>query len=177
MRWMMYRWGRVGGVIGHVYAYAHIKEVCRVPMFHLSNIAKIRKCHHISESGREAHPYFCNSLLCGIFSFTTSLSRLQRMRNIAAVILTRTKKHDDISPVLRRLHWLPVARRIIFLLSMLWTSTPQNLASPSAKCVCNMKKIPHGFPKNSPETRLSVSKLVANLFLLRDVGRKVDRRS
>ncbi len=36
------------------------------------------------------------------------------MQNSAARLLTRTKKHDHITPVLASLHWLPVRFRIDF---------------------------------------------------------------
>ena len=40
------------------------------------------------------------------------MQRLQRVQNCAARILTRTKKYDHITPVLQRLHWLPVHLRV-----------------------------------------------------------------
>ena len=50
---------------------------------------------------------YCNSLLVGISDST--LSKLQRVRNTAARILTNTSCHDHI--VLKELHWLPVYQR------------------------------------------------------------------
>ena len=40
------------------------------------------------------------------------ISKLQRIRNAAARLLTGTNKSDHITPVLKSLHWLPVERRI-----------------------------------------------------------------
>ena len=103
---------------------AQIKEVCRVSMFHLRNIARIGHCLPVKVAEQLIHAFvsskldYCNSLLYGLPS--TSLSRLQRVQNIAARILTKTKKYDHISPVLRRLHWLPVEKRIVYKL-MLFT--------------------------------------------------------
>ena len=44
------------------------------------------------------------------------LSLLSRLKdcNAAARVLTKTKKADHITPVLRSLHWLPVCQRIEF---------------------------------------------------------------
>ena len=53
--------------------------------------------------------HYCNSLLYGLPNNT--MQRLQRVRNCAARIITRTKKYDHITPVLQRLHWLPVHLR------------------------------------------------------------------
>ena len=40
------------------------------------------------------------------------LQRLQRVQNKAARVVTRTNRYDHISPVLKRLHWLPVTQRV-----------------------------------------------------------------
>ena len=40
--------------------------------------------------------------------------QLQSIQNIAARLVTLTPKYDHISPVLRRLHWLPISARIEF---------------------------------------------------------------
>ncbi|XP_060798433.1 uncharacterized protein LOC132900385 [Neoarius graeffei] len=42
------------------------------------------------------------------------LSKLQRIQNAAARMVTLKKKYDHITPVLRSLHWLTVKKRIIF---------------------------------------------------------------
>ncbi len=42
------------------------------------------------------------------------LSCLQLVKNVAARLLTRTKKRERITPVLVSLHWLPVEFRIYF---------------------------------------------------------------
>ena len=40
--------------------------------------------------------------------------KLQYVQNSAARLLTGTRKHEHITPVLRDLHWLPVHKRIRF---------------------------------------------------------------
>ena len=62
--------------------------------------------------GDHALYYFCNSLLFGLPS--QQIQRLQLIQNSAARLVTRTKKHDSISSVLRNLHWLPIQSRINF---------------------------------------------------------------
>jgi len=42
------------------------------------------------------------------------LTKLQTVQNAAARVVTGTKKFDPITPVLHRLHWLPVRQRVTF---------------------------------------------------------------
>jgi hypothetical protein len=55
---------------------------------------------------------YCNSLYIGLPAYR--LSYLQRIQNSAAHVYSRTRKREHITPVLRDLHWLPVATRIRF---------------------------------------------------------------
>ena len=47
------------------------------------------------------------------------INELQTIQNAAARIVTFRKKTDHITPVLRKLNWLPVQYRIIFKILML----------------------------------------------------------
>jgi len=58
---------------------------------------------------------YCNALLYGIIG--NLFRRLQSIQNAAARILTGTRRRDHISPVLSRLHWLPVKQRVVFKLA------------------------------------------------------------
>ena len=51
-----------------------------------------------------SHIDYCNSLLHGIDE--QYLARVQLLQNSAARMVTRTRKHDHITPVLIELHWL-----------------------------------------------------------------------
>ena len=48
-----------------------------------------------------------------------SIKQLQLIQNAAARVLTRTKRSDHITPVLKTLHWLPVSYRIDFKVLLL----------------------------------------------------------
>ncbi len=69
---------------------------------------------------------YCNSLYFGIGQ--TALSRLQRVQNAAARLLTSTKKRDHITLVLRSLHWLPVRYRVNFKILLLVFKSLNGLA-------------------------------------------------
>ena len=81
-------------------------------------IGKIRNYLDKTTTERLIHAFvmsyfdFCNSLLFGLPS--RQIQRLQVIQNSAARLVTRTKKHESISSVLRNLHWLPIQSRINF---------------------------------------------------------------
>jgi hypothetical protein len=60
---------------------------------------------------------YCNALYTGLPA--SRLRTLQRIQNSAARIYSRRRRSDHITPVLRELHWLPVAARIRFKLGVL----------------------------------------------------------
>ena len=61
---------------------------------------------------------------------TAVLDKLQRAQNAAARMLTRTRKFDHISPVLRNLHWLPIRQRIKYKLLLLTWKALHGMAPP-----------------------------------------------
>ena len=102
---------------------SHISSVCKSANFHLRNIATIRKYLSLDTAEKVIHALVssrldcCNALLVGLPA--TSTSRLQRVHNNAARVVVQARKYDHISPVLRRLHWLPIAKRITFKICLL----------------------------------------------------------
>ncbi len=92
-------------------------------LFNLRNIAKIRLMLTFSVVEKLINTFvfsridYCNALLAGVSKAT--LSKLQLVQNSAARILTRTSAREHITPVLEKLHWLPVSFRIDFKILML----------------------------------------------------------
>ena len=58
-----------------------------------------------------------NAVLTGLS--TPLLNKLQKVQNSAARLLNGTKKYDHITPVLKKLHWLPVKSRIDYKILLL----------------------------------------------------------
>ncbi|KAL9964335.1 hypothetical protein ACROYT_G027963 [Oculina patagonica] len=101
----------------------HVKKICNEANYHLRNISKIRK--YLTQDSAEIliHAFigskldYCNSILYGIPK--KLICKLQRVQNTAARIVTLTRKYDSITPIMFKLHWLPVQFRIIFKLLLI----------------------------------------------------------
>ena len=107
----------------HLQMTDQIGKVIRAGWAGVHKIGRLRKYLDQPTSEKLVHAFitshidYCNSLLTG--SPDTDVSRLQRLQNASARIITRTKRHDHISPILHNLHWLPVHLRIRFKLLLL----------------------------------------------------------
>ena len=97
-----------------------IRRICQSVYFHIRNVNSIRKILSNETAATVIHALITshidsgNSLLTGITDH--SLRKLQLAQNAAARILTKTRKFDHITPILKDLHWLPVRERINFKL-------------------------------------------------------------
>ena len=95
-----------------------IENRCRTLLFHLRNIRAIRRfitqsaCEKLVHALVSSRLDYANAILAGLPK--NRLKHLQNIQNIAARLVTLTPKYDHISPVLRRLHWLPISARIEF---------------------------------------------------------------
>ena len=112
----------------------HIKNICRIALYYIRNIAKIRKFLSYDTAKNLMHAFFtsridsCNALLFGLSNFL--IQRSQYVLNSAARVIVRSRKFDHIAPLLIELHWLPVEQRIIFKIS-LFTFKVINSLAPS----------------------------------------------
>ena len=102
---------------------AHVSRAVKSANFHLRNIGRIRK-YLTAESTKRAvislvtsRFDYCNGLLCVIPE--ELICKLLRVQNNAARVITLTKEHDHITPVLNELHWLPARNRIKFKILLL----------------------------------------------------------
>ena len=121
----------------HMSLDQHVTNICKACFFHLCNIAKIRE--YLSTADTETLvPAFitskldsCNSSLYGLPK--SMIGRLQNVQNSAAPLITRNKKSDRITPVMKRLHWLPIKQRIVYKI-LLITYKALNGLAPSYIC-------------------------------------------
>ena len=91
--------------------------------FHLRNIGKARcvltgdATKTVMQSLVMSRLDYFNALLIGIQQ--DLIAKLQRLQNSAARIVSRTRKYEHITPVLIKLHWLPIKFRIQFKVLLL----------------------------------------------------------
>lgn len=116
----------------HLQMTKHVNNICKSGFFALKNIGKIRNYISQSDCERLVHAFItskldmCNSILIGLPS--TEIDKLQRLQNTAARLLAKAKKNDHITPLLKRLHWLPVRARIEFKILLMTYKALNNQA-------------------------------------------------
>lgn len=99
---------------------SHVNRIVRSCRHQLRSIAKIRRnlnketCQTLISSLVLSRIDYANSLLTGLPKST--LHKLQLVQNAAARLLSGARYTDNITPIRKELHWLPVCYRIEFKL-------------------------------------------------------------
>ena len=107
-----------------------IKSVSKSCHFHIRDIRRIRHLLPLSAATALANSLvsskldYCNSLYSGISQ--VNLNKLQRIQNSLARVITNTSKYQHITPILKKLHWLPIKQRIDYKLCLLTYKTLTN---------------------------------------------------
>ena len=117
----------------HMLLSDHITKTCQSAIMAIRKIGQIR--HFLNRRSLAllvhsliiSHVDNCNALFYGLPQ--TQMNRLQRIQNTAARLITGARSRDPISPVLTKLHWLPVEKRILFKILILCYKA-QNCLSP-----------------------------------------------
>jgi hypothetical protein len=115
----------------------HITKTCQAVYLEIRRISSIR--HFLTEEATKtlvtscilSRIDYCNALLVGSPSSVTQ--PLQTVQNAAARLIFRSKKRQHITPLLHKLHWLPVEQRIKYkvcclVFKVLTGSAPQYLS-------------------------------------------------
>ena len=95
----------------------HISSITQTSFYHIRHLRQIRSSIDINSATILANALvqskldYCNSLYYALPK--SSIHRLQLVQNsLARVVIPSTLRHHHITPVLKKLHWLPVERRI-----------------------------------------------------------------
>ena len=102
----------------------HISSICKSAYYQIRQLRQIRSSLDISCAIILANSLviskldYCNSLLNGLPR--SSINCLQVVQNsLARAIYPSAKRSDHVSPLLHKLHWLPVSSRIEFKIATL----------------------------------------------------------
>ena len=94
--------------------------------FHIRDILRIRHLLPLSAATALANSLvsskldYCNSLYNGISQ--ANLNKIQRIQNTMARVVTNTSTFEHITPILKKLHWLPIKQRIDYKLCLTYVS-------------------------------------------------------
>ena len=107
----------------HLKFTEHANNISKSAFYAIRNIGKIRKYLTQADCERLVHAFVtskldsCNSILYGLSG--SESDKLQRIQNMAARLVTRSKKLESITPILRKFHWLPIRTMIHFKLLLI----------------------------------------------------------
>ena len=79
---------------------------------------------------------YCNAVLAG--ASCKLLSRLQVVQNNAARLISKKKKSTSVTPLLKELHWLPIAQRIDYKCAILCYKCIHGLAPQYLRDILNL---------------------------------------
>ena len=122
----------------HSTTSAQVDAICKKCNYHLRRIGSIRRyltrdiVQGVVVALILSNIDYCNALLCG--GPANQVTRLQKLQNRAARLVTRSPSDCRITPILMDLHWLPVAARIhykivLIVYKALHGQAPQYLAT------------------------------------------------
>ncbi len=112
---------------------AYISKLSKAAFFQLRRLAQLRSYVSPKDAESLVHAFitsrldYCNALFAGLPLHSISHLYIQ---NSAARILTHTKRSAHITPILIKLHWLPVSSRITYKILLLTFKSLNGLAPP-----------------------------------------------
>jgi hypothetical protein len=95
---------------------AHVNNICKSASYHLRNIGSVRRylsadtTKSLIQALVSSRLDYCNALLIGLPK--ARIYKLKRIQNASARVISGTRRHEHITPVLQNLHWLPVESRV-----------------------------------------------------------------
>ena len=101
----------------------HVKQLCKSLFFELRKISHMRAFLNEASLQKLVRSFvlsrmdYCNSLLVNLPNDT--ITKLQRIQNHAARLVLKKTKRDHVTPLFRKLHWLPLQARIDYKICVL----------------------------------------------------------
>jgi len=107
----------------HLMMNEHVKLLVSSCSFQLRRLRMIRRFLDRTTLETLVHAFinsrldYCNSLFCGLSK--KLMFQLQSIQNRDAKIVDGGLKYNHVTPILRKLHWLPVESRAVFKIAVL----------------------------------------------------------
>ena len=105
----------------------HIIKICQTAYFELKRISSIRRFLTEDATKTIVTSYilsrldYCNCLLMG--TPNSVIQPLQKIQNFAARLVLLAPRHHHATPLLEKLHWLPISERIKYKVACMCFST------------------------------------------------------
>ncbi len=117
----------------------HISHVCKSAFYQLRQLKKLTRSLKSHCTAQLVHAQvtsrldYCNSLFAGLPAVL--LHPLQSVLNATARLVSGCSRPAHITPVLKELHWLPVAQHIRYKVCLLVCKCLHGLAPPYLGCL------------------------------------------
>ena len=102
---------------------SHVTAVCKSAIFHLRNTSRIRRYLTATAIEQVIHLYVTRRLgVVNALLYRLPLKQIQRLlevQNWAARLIDDAMKYSRATPLLMKLHWLPMALRVEFYILLL----------------------------------------------------------
>jgi exonuclease III len=146
----------------------HIGKICSKAFRGLYKIRQIRK--FLSEESTKTlihafvtvHLDYCNSLLSGVPQ--RQMDRLQKVFNAAARVVYYIPRYAHITPVLMRLHWLPISYRIKFKIALLVFKALKDMAPTYIRELLELKPLSRYALRSDTQNLLKVPRTKCKTF-------------
>ena len=102
---------------------SHVTAVCKSAIFHLRNISRIRQFLTAAATDQVVHAFVTSRLDIGnalLYRLPLKQTqRLQKIQNWAARLVDGAMRYSHATPLLNKLHWLPITVRVEFKILLL----------------------------------------------------------
>ena len=113
---------------------SYVTTVCRSAIFHLRNISRFIRYLTAAATEQVVHAFVTNRLAIGnalLYRLPLmQMQRLQKIQNWAARLIDSAMIYSHATPLLKKLHWLPIVVRVEFKILLL-THRALNGQSPA----------------------------------------------
>ena len=124
---------------------SHVTVVCRSAIFHLRNISRIKQYLTAAATEQIVHAFVTSRLDIGnalLYRMPLKQTqRLQKLQNWTARLIDGAMRYSHATPLLKKLHWLPIAVRVEFKILLL-TRRALNGQAPDYIAHCVSRRQP-----------------------------------